>query len=532
MFKQGAMVLIYFALVGCTAIDQPSLSSGSKINNVIILIGDGMGPQQVGLLLSYARQAPHNVLPGRRTALDKMLQQGKLGIVMTHPADSLVTDSAAAATQLASGKFSRSELLGVDSEGNRVENIVELAKQLGKGTGLVSDTRITHATPAAFAAHQTHRSHENDVAEELLTANPDVMLSGGLSYWIPASDTPKAAELDPALRQAIGDQSLKSKRKDAKNLLQTAQQQGYALAFDKQQMQQAQGKLLGLFAPSEMPDGIAETQTKQDQQRSIPTLREMSAKALQLLEQKPQGFFLMIEAGQIDWAGHRNDTGLMLHEMLRFNETLNYVLDWAEGRDDTLIIVTADHETGGFGFSYSAANIPKPYALPGNAFKNKGLYKPNFNYGNPAILDQLYAQKLSYHQLFKQFDSLPKDRQTPAELAALVNANSEFKVTESQAKIILTTEANPFYRADHPSLNLKEVPKMPVCGAFYPYQKENRENLLAQTVATAQNVVWASGTHTSTPVYVFTQGPAQLTSAFTKILHQTQIGRMAIEALR
>ena len=156
-----------------------------------------------------------------------------------------------------------------------------------------------------------------------------------------------------------GSVKIKSKRKDSRNLLKEAQEKGYALAFNRSQMETAQGKLLGLFAYSAMPDGITVTHSQDSPDRTIPTLKEMSAKALQVLSKNDKGFFLMIEAGMIDWAAHNNDTGLMLHEMFRLNETVEYVLDWAENRDDTLIIVTADHTTGGFGISYSA-NGPSP----------------------------------------------------------------------------------------------------------------------------------------------------------------------------
>jgi alkaline phosphatase len=531
MKKVMAYCLISVALWSCSTLNKPRPTE-TKVKNVIMIIGDGMGPQQVGLLLSYARQAPHSVIVNRTTALDRMMDQGRLGISMTYTADSLVTDSAASATQLATGKFAGAEMLGLDKDGNTQENIIEKARRLGKATGLVSDTRITHATPAAFASHQTHRSHENSIPEDLLATGADVMLSGGLSYWIPEQANDKKSLVHQQLARATGNSiEIKSSRKDAKNLLNVAQQKGYTLAFNNEQLQKSNGKTLGLFADSGMQNGIVETHFKEDAKREQPTLKDMSAQALKILDRNERGFFLMIEAGQIDWASHRNDTGLLLHEMLRFNDTLNTVLDWAANRQDTLIIVTADHETGGFGFSYSAENIPKPHKLPGGAFADGTLFQPNFNFGNPEVLDKLYAQQLSYHDIFTQFDALPKDQKTPLKLTELVNRYTAFKITEAQALKILTTENNPFYKAGHVSLGEKTVPKMEVNGAFFVYQKENRENLLAQAVASSQQVVWATGTHTSTPVYIFVSGPEQTLRPFAKILHHTQLGQMAIDAL-
>jgi len=523
MLKIWINCLITLVLLGCTPAENIR-PERTAVKNVILIIGDGMGPQQVGLLLSYARQAPHSVIDNRITGLDRIMEKGQLGIAMTYTAGALVADSAASGTQLATGVPAGPEMLGLDQDGNRQENLIEKARRMGKATGLVSDTRMTHATPAAFAAHQAHRSQENDIAEDLLASQADVMLSGGLDYWIPRQSA-------APLLQLTGDGfAAKSKRKDNKDLLKAAGQQGYTLAFNKAQLQQAKGKILGLFADSTMPDGIAETRLRMDASHAQPTLREMSAKALDILDGNERGFFLMIESGQIDWASHHNDTGLLLHEMLRFNDMLNYVLDWAANRQDTLIIVTADHETGGFGFSYSAENIPQSRKLPGAAFASIP-FQPGFNFGSPDVLDKLYAQQLSYRDIFNRFDALPTSRQTPSKLAELVNRYTEFKITEEQAMDILATEDNPFFHAGHSALGARRVPRMDINGAFFVYQRDNRENLLARAVAASQQVVWATGTHTSTPVYVFTQGPEASTKPFARILHHTQIGRLISDAL-
>ena len=535
--KRGAFsALLASSLImsGCSQLQMTQdKTETAKAKNVIMIIGDGMGPQQVGLLLSYARQAPNSIIKDRTTAFDRISSNGQTSISMTNASNVLVVDSAASATQLATGKYSGSEMIGADKDGNTAESILEKAKRMGKSTGLVSDTRITHATPAGFAAHQSHRSKENAIAVDMLENDVDVMLSGGLRYWIPKEANDKQSAVRTELEQLTeGTVRIKSKRKDSRNLIKEAQQQDYALAFNRSQMAKAEGKVLGLFAYSALPDGIKETQTKNDPKRTIPTLKEMSAKAIESLSSNDKGFFLMIEAGQIDWAAHYNDTGTMLHEMLRINETLDYVLDWAEGRDDTVVIVTADHETGGFGFSYSANDLPHGRDLPGDVFEEQ-QFKPAFNFGDESTLDKLYAQKSSYADIFYgQFDSLAKDQQTPANLAKIVNEETEFDITEEQASRILATENNRYYTEGHKYLSSKVVPKMDSNGAFFVYQTDdNRQNLLAREVAEGQNVVWATGTHTSTPVLVFTQGPASAIAPFKQVLHHTQVGQKAIDAL-
>ncbi|WP_163833245.1 alkaline phosphatase [Spartinivicinus ruber] len=504
-----------------------------KIKNIILLIGDGMGPQQMGLLEAYARQAPNSRYQQGKTAMSHLADRGVIGLSMHNPASAIVVDSASSATQLATGVPAGSEMIGLDVQGNSIETILEQAKKAGKATGLVSDTRLTHATPASFAAHQPHRSLENKIAENMLATAPDVMLSGGLRHWIP-TDAGKPGKTHDQLVTLVGDKiSLKSKRKDNRNLLAEAKQAGYQLAFDRDQLSAANnnGKVLGLFSSSGMLDGIAYSKAKDDPKRREPSLREMTKKALAVLANDPDGFFLMVEGGQIDWAGHNNDAGTMLHEMLKFDEAVAAVVEWVKDRDDTLVVLTADHETGSFGFSYSAANLPKAKALPGNAFK--GIkFKPNFNFGSPAILDRLFAQQKSFNAMFAEFWTLSKDQQSAKALVKIINANSEFKITEAQAERILATENNTYYQPDHKYLSLKQFPKVTDFKAFYVYGDEVKFNLLGRELAEQQNVVWGTGTHTHTPVAVLAYGPEQLTKSFATIQHHTDIGRKLKSALR
>ncbi len=498
----------------------------TKIKNVIMLIGDGMGPQQMGLLEAYARQAPNSIYKGESTSLSEITAESTVGLSMHNPADALVVDSAASASQLATGTFSPSEAIGVDVRGDAVETVLELAKKEGRATGLVSDTRLTHATPAAFASHQPHRSLENEIAVNMLEGNHvDVMLSGGLRHWVPASVNEKGKTYESIQSMTGNAFSVSSKRKDERNLLKEAQERGYKLAFDREQLTSLEdGRVLGLFSNSGMMDGIVYSQTRNDRQRKEPTLKEMTVKAIDMLEENDKGFFLMVEGGQIDWAGHNNDAGTMLHEMIKFDETIKAVYEWAKGRDDTLILVTADHETGSFGFSYSAANLPKAKKLPGKVFEGQD-YKPMFNFGSVDILDALYNQKKSFIEIMGEFYQRPAKQQTPDVLAEVVNKNSDFDITARQAANILAMDENRFRDPEHSYLKDEQLPVVNDFSAFYVYGSEIQYNLLGREMAEEQNVVWGTGTHTTTPVVVIAYGNEEAAKTFSGFMHHTDIGQ-------
>lgn len=521
-----------FGCLATTSTLAADAETSRPIRNVILMIGDGMGPQQMGLLLSYAHNANGPQVVERMPALERMMNQGTVAMVRTDPYGALVVDSASAATQLATGQRAGSEMIGINHLGDRAPTVLEIAKQQGKATGLVSDTRITHATPAAFAAHQRHRSMENEIAVDMLENQVDVMLSAGLRHWVPELVNNRESAAYVALMQMIGGAyEVSSKRKDNRNLLVEARRD-YQLAFDRQALEKIEaGKVLGMFGNSEMNDALQERQAIASGQRTQPTLAEMAHKAIEVLDQDPEGFFLMIEGGQIDWAGHNNDAGTMLHEMLRFDLAVRAVLDWAATRDDTIVLVTADHETGGFAYSYSGVGLPEPTQLAGNAFADHP-FEPNFNFGRQELVDRLFQQQKSYYQLFSEFDALPTAEQTAENLMQLVNDSMAFKITLDDAVAVLTRTRNRMYVEGHPYLGTQTVPRIRDFREFYVYGENGRMNVLARTLADKQNIVWASGTHTNTPVMLISYGPEQARKRFAGLLHATDIGQQMIHLVR
>lgn len=528
-------------LTACGSDDNNSSRNSSEqgqVKNLILMIGDGMGAQQVGLLEEYVRRAPNSHLDTTTTGLQKFAENGRMGLSLNAPMGdnpSLVVDSACSATQLATGLGSISEAVGLDDNGNKVETILEKAKKMGKATGLISDTRLTHATPAGFASHQPHRSRENEIAAEYVDSEMvDVMLGGGSRHWVPATDFTVLAEELNAPTHVIK----KSKRSDDRNLILEAKEKGYSLAFTKEQLSAASGtKLLGLFDDSAMNDGILHTacQNGDDSAKCTdePTLKEMTVKALDILSQDEDGFFLMIEGGQIDWAGHVNDAGWMLHELLKFDEAVEAVYEWVKDRNDTLVVVTADHETGSFGFSYTRKDLPEAKTLSGDGMDGED-YQPNFNFAPLTNLDKLYAQTGTFYDMMSAVDGdWNFTSTTGAQWAEAINAHvhDDFEVSAEEAHPITEREDNEYFVAGHKYLEAEMFPAIKDFKEFYVYGDELHGNLIGRTLAADQNVVWGTGTHTAAPVPVYAFGPDAITEKFSTMQHHVDLGQKMIDAL-
>ena len=521
-------------------IKEQEAKAVTNVKNLILMIGDGMGAQQIGLLEEYARRAPNSIYndKGNRTGLTKLAEAGQLGLSLSAPYGvngSLVADSACSATQLAIGKASGSEMIGLDRAGDITETILEKAKAIGKATGLVSDTRMTHATPAAFASHQPHRSYETAIAEQMIeSGSVDVLLSGGARAFLPADI--KTNMLAIKMMKELGapkDTYETSKRKDDRNLiLEAKNEHGYALAFDGEQLNKATGiKLLGLFSSSGMADGIAYTKCKTNNNCTQPSLRDMTLKALDVLSKDEDGFFLMIEGGQIDWAGHINDTGWLLHELIKFDEAIEAVYEWVKDRDDTLVIITGDHETGGFGFSYSGHNLPEAQSLSGDGMQGKD-YQPKFNFGALSLLDKYYAQTATFRDMLDKVSANTElANATGQDWADVINPNSAFKVTLEQSAKVALRDANQYYTAGHRYLGAEQFPVIDDFKPFYVYGDELHGNLIGRALSTEQNVVWGTGTHTAAPLPVYAFGPEEITNQFSTLQYHVELSQKMMKAL-
>lgn len=270
---------------------------------VILFIGDGVGT-------SYwtAARFAAGTLQAERFPV--------AGLVDTRSSSHRVTDSAAGATVYATGMRTYNGAIGVGPDSLPLRTILEVARDRGMSTGLVATSTITHATPASFAAHVVSRRMEPEIARQMAAQEIDVLLGGGRMFFDGTAED--ASDLLPALRERYA-------------YVETAE------TFRALRMDTVTA-LLGLFDPAGMPPAP---------ERSL-TLAEMTGAALELLDRNPEGFFLMVEGSQPDWRGHANQPlETVIAEMLDFDKAIGLALDYQERNPETLIVVTADHETGG-----------------------------------------------------------------------------------------------------------------------------------------------------------------------------------------
>ena len=308
------------ALLALLFAGSPAQAAQDAPRRVVLLIGDGFGPASLTLARACA---------GSPLALDAVLV-GSLG---TRPAVGQVTDSAAAATALASGHATLNGAIGVDPEGQPVASLLEAAEAHGLATGLVTTTTITHATPAAFGAHVTSRAFTLRIAEQLLAQGIEVLLGGGSADFVPLADG--------------------GLRSDGRDLLAEAAADGtHVLSSPAELERSAAPPVLGLFASSYLAYEL-----DRDPQRE-PSLEQMTRAALRLLADDPDGFFLMVEGGRIDHAAHGNDPAGLVHDALAFDRAVAVALAFAREHDDTLVLVTADHETGGLSLGRDVDGVP------------------------------------------------------------------------------------------------------------------------------------------------------------------------------
>ena len=286
-----------------------------KAKNVIVLIGDGMGINQI-TAYKIAKGGPNY-----STAFDRF---PFTGLVKVHSFDNLITDSAASATAFSSGIKTKNRYLGVDSNGDDVELITEILLQKGFITGLVATSEITHATPAGFTIHNISRYNTDEIAKSMYESKNHILMGGGKDFFIPESKG--------------------GQREDEINLLDMINNDGIYLDSKEALMSfdgGASKRIFGLFAK----EGLIRSE---DEPSLLDMFKFTLDQSKKMVDQNGcSGFFIMAEGSQIDWAGHENDFDYQYKEMDEFHDVVGHALEFVQSRDDTLLIVLSDHETGG-----------------------------------------------------------------------------------------------------------------------------------------------------------------------------------------
>ncbi len=304
--KNIIILSLLAVIISCSNSDTERHSTDTP-SNIIFLIGDGMGLSAVSTTVYYG---------------DKVSEFGRfkqIGLSITSSATHKVTDSGASATAMAAGVKTYNGAIGVDTAGVSVKNIVETVSELGWNTGVISTSSVTHATPASFYAHVVQRAMEEEIATQLVNSEIDFFAGGGLDFF--------------------------NKRRDRTDLFSVAGEKGFiidTLALPKSGFLSPDHKYGFLLAGVGMPSMPG---------RRGDFLPDATTLAIEYLSGKNQGFFLMVEGSQIDWAGHSNESERLISETLDFEKAIAVALDFAEKDGNTLVVVSADHETGGFTLS-------------------------------------------------------------------------------------------------------------------------------------------------------------------------------------
>jgi alkaline phosphatase len=317
-------------LAGCAS---PGTSTSTEVQaprNIIIMFADGATSTQ----WDFGRYSSKVLRKQSFVTTDVVFKEGALGLLSTEPSNAYVVDSAAAASAMSTGYKVNNFVVAVTPDGKAVPTLMEVAKARGKRIGLVTTASVYDATPAAFSLHAATRGDFQGLVDQYLALEPDVLLGGGAEYFLPAG-------------------SPGGKRKDGRDIIQAFRARGYQIVRNTVELKAASGaRLLGLFANEDMDFELDRNPSQE------PTTAEMAVAALGALSQRsPNGFVLLVENENIDTAGHANDAASLMRALWAFDDAVKVALEFQRRNPETLLIVTGDHETGGFSPTYAAKDL-------------------------------------------------------------------------------------------------------------------------------------------------------------------------------
>jgi alkaline phosphatase len=462
-FTARRTTLRHFALIALAGLAWATVAwaatpaaTGERPRNIIIMIADGAAATQ----WDFGRYSSR-VLRGQPFATtDVIFRQGALGLLVTSANDAYVTDSAAAGSSMSTGYKVNIGAVSVTPDGKAVPTVMEAAKASGKRTGLVTTSTVYDATPAAFTVHAKSRANSQALVDQYAAFQPDVLLGGGADYFLP--------------KGVPG-----GKRSDGADVIALFRAKGHLVVGNTAELRAARApRLLGLFADDDMDFEIERDASRE------PSTAEMTAAAINALEQdSAKGFVLLVENENVDTAGHANDAAALMRALWAFDDAVKVAIEFQRRSPDTLLIVTGDHETGGFSPTYALRDLSS--LSSGNRF-----------YTGDAQLRMLEGITMSFNALREKLGSAP----TGAALDQLLAQHfSGFKLDADLRELILNRQ--PLDR------NAYSVP----------------QNVLGRMVARQTGYYWGTGGHTPQPVVVGAIGPGA--EAFRGYQDNTEFGK-------
>ncbi|MFB6231222.1 MAG: alkaline phosphatase [Salinibacter sp.] len=420
---------------GQSRTDTTDVEAPGDAKNVIFLVSDGMSAGTLTMADLHLRRQK-----GRPSNWIRLYEEGRVnrGLMDMAAANSIVTGSAAGASAWGSGHRVFNETLNMSQDGEKYRTILQIFRDAGRGTGLVTTTRITHATPAGFGINMPARWSEDKIAAQYLEREYDVLMGGGQRHFDP------------------------DQRGDGRDLYQDFEDKGYTVARSKQDLSYwgHEGSILGTFYNTHLPY-VLDHQNIPAHQEQVPRLPAMTDAALQRLDQNDDGFLLQIEGGRVDHGAHEDDTGGLIYDQIEFDETIGRVLDFVEGRDDTLVIITTDHGNANPGVNAAGDR----YSDSNKMFDRIA----DFQYTNSWILSEL-DENSTYRQI--------QDR---------VEEAWQFPIRRDEAEMIQDALRGEYQAA---------------------YREKSAPDLLLGAIqANYTSVNWLGGDHTSDYVELAALGP-------------------------
>jgi len=424
-----------------TSNGSPTKGTGGRgrgpVRNIIFFAYDGFNFEDLAIGRYFAVRRGLGGLE-----IERMMGAGAAGSMLTHSLTSLVTDSSAASTAWAAGRKIVNGAVSIYPDGRELTTILDLAKDAGKATGLITTTRLTHATPASWVARVPDREMEDEIARQYVDFKPNVLLGGGSRHFTA------------------------DRRADGRDLEGEFERSGYHILRTPADLRRPRGgRVFGAFTPDHLPHEI----DRRFQEESGPSLAEITRAGLEVLGRDPNGFVVQIEAGRIDHANHDNDPGASLWEILAADEALKLVREFVDRTPDTLMIMASDHATGG-----------------------QAMYGTGPRYGHSTeAFETLDRRRASFSHVRRVLPSDP----SAAEVRSAVRDYLGVGLTGDQAEEAVRILARDV-RLGHPNAHLVHPDN-----SFYQLLSQRERGQPDRP-----NINFATGAHTAGLVPIFTYG--------------------------